>query len=73
MERWAGAFYLPSWMEFSITMMIVTFGFIAFYLIAKYFPVFTHEEHQEPRRDLHAGSAWKKDIEEVSRLAEGRV
>lgn len=72
MEGWAGMSYLPSITEFMITMMIVTMGFIAFYYIAKYFPVFTHEEqgHEEPV--THAATAWKRDIESVSKMAEAR-
>lgn len=63
MEGWTGTKYFPSFTEFSITVMIVTIGFIAFYFIAKYFPVFTHEEHHDVR---DAASLWKKDIETVS-------
>ncbi|MFA6469898.1 MAG: Ni/Fe-hydrogenase cytochrome b subunit [Bacteroidota bacterium] len=72
MEGWSGTGYLPSWTEFSITMMIVTMGFIAFYFIAKYFPVFTHEEHQNEKELAHAGAAWKRDIEAVSSMVESR-
>ncbi|HLP17170.1 MAG TPA: hypothetical protein VK470_12980, partial [Bacteroidota bacterium] len=49
MEGWAGKTYVPSLSEFSITLAIVTAGFVAFYYIAKYFPVFSPEEH-----DSHA-------------------
>jgi Ni/Fe-hydrogenase subunit HybB-like protein len=72
MEGWAGVSYLPSMMEFSITMMIVTIGFIAFYFIAKYFPVFTHEVHEEEPATVHAAAAWKRDIESVSKMADVR-
>jgi Ni/Fe-hydrogenase subunit HybB-like protein len=72
MEGWSGASYVPSFTEFMITMMIVTTGFIAFYFIAKYFPVFTHEEHQDEKELAHAAAAWKNDIEAVSRMAEIR-
>ncbi len=71
MEGWAGASYFPSLTEFSITLMIVTIGFIAFYFIAKYFPVFTHEGHHE-KEVAHAGVAWKRDIETVSQFSEVR-
>lgn len=67
MEGWSGSTYVPSVTEFMITMMIVTIGFSAFYLIAKHFPVFTHEEHQEGNEPAHAATAWKQDIESVSR------
>ncbi len=69
MEGWSGTTYVPSWMEFTITMMIVTIGFTAFYFIAKYFPVFTHEEHHDDKEDAHAANAWKRDIESVSRTS----
>lgn len=70
LEGWSGTGYFPSLMEFSVTMMIVTIGFIAFYFIAKYFPVFTHEEHAEEKQVAHAAVAWKRDIESVSKMAE---
>lgn len=75
MEGWSGTSYVPSWTEFSITVMIITTGFIAFYFIAKYFPVFTHEEHHDEKieNDLsHAAIAWKRDIEAVSTMTEIR-
>jgi Ni/Fe-hydrogenase subunit HybB-like protein len=67
MERWSGVSYMPSWTEFSITMMIVTLGFIAFYFIAKYFPVFTYETEHKEKVPAHAALAWKHDIESVSK------
>ncbi len=72
MEGWSGVGYFPSPTEFMITLMIVTIGFIAFYFIAKYFPVFTHEEHHEEKEIVHAAIAWKRDIESVSKMAEVR-
>jgi len=44
MERWAGVSYFPSWMEISITLMIVTTGFIVFSLAAKHLPLFHHHD-----------------------------
>ncbi len=44
-EEWAGTTYFPSWMEISVTLSIVAFGFVAFALAAQYLPIFTHEEH----------------------------
>jgi Ni/Fe-hydrogenase subunit HybB-like protein len=44
-ETWAGTKYFPSWMEISVTLSIVAFGFVAFALAAKYLPIFTHAEH----------------------------
>ncbi|MBI4547572.1 MAG: Ni/Fe-hydrogenase cytochrome b subunit [Ignavibacteriae bacterium] len=43
MEAWAGLSYFPTWMEITVTMAIVTVGFIIFRLAAKYLPLFTHE------------------------------
>jgi len=70
MENWSGTSYFPSLTEFSITVMIVTIGFTAFYFIAKYFPVFTHPAEHEPGELRHAGYVWKKEIESVSRVSE---
>jgi Ni/Fe-hydrogenase subunit HybB-like protein len=69
MESWSGTLYFPSFTEFSITLMIVTLGFIAFYLIARYFPVFTHPV-DESAAPVHAGLVWSREIESVSRLPE---
>jgi Ni/Fe-hydrogenase subunit HybB-like protein len=40
LERNAGTSYFPSWMEISITLMIVTLGFAAFRLAVRYLPIF---------------------------------
>jgi Ni/Fe-hydrogenase subunit HybB-like protein len=72
MEEWSGSSYFPSLTEFMVTLMIVTIGFIAFYFIAKYFPVFTHEEHHEEKEVAHAAIAWKRDIEAVSKMGGAR-
>ncbi len=69
MEGWSGTMYVPSWTEFMITAMIVTTGFIAFYYIAKYFPVFTHEEHHEETHALDSAVLWKRDLESVSTMS----
>ncbi|MDD8017829.1 MAG: Ni/Fe-hydrogenase cytochrome b subunit [Bacteroidota bacterium] len=68
LEAWAGTSYFPSLIEFSITMAIITVGFIAFYYIAKFFPVFTFEEHHESKVPAHAGVVWQQDIEKVSKV-----
>lgn len=68
MEGWSGTMYVPSWTEFMITAMIVTTGFIAFYFIAKYFPVFTHEEHHDEHQALDSAVLWKRDLESVSTM-----
>jgi Ni/Fe-hydrogenase subunit HybB-like protein len=40
LERNAGTAYFPSWMEISITLMIVALGFAAFRLAVRYLPIF---------------------------------
>jgi len=47
-ERSAGVSYFPSWMEISITFMIVALGFAAFELAARYLPVFPAEIVRAP-------------------------
>jgi Ni/Fe-hydrogenase subunit HybB-like protein len=47
-ERYAGQNYFPSWMEVSVTVAIVTGGFVAFSLAAKHLNIFDHgHEHAE--------------------------
>lgn len=49
MEGWAGATYIPSWMELSVTVALVTLGFVVFALAAKYLPLFEHGHgHEAP-------------------------
>jgi c(7)-type cytochrome triheme protein len=40
----SGVSYVPSWMEFAVTLMIVAFGFVAFRLAVQYLPVFPNEK-----------------------------
>lgn len=40
----SGVTYIPSWMEFAVTMSIVGVGFLLFGLAVKYLPVFPKEE-----------------------------
>lgn len=42
--------YFPSWMEISVTLMIVALGFAAFWLAAKYLPVFPPQEEKRETR-----------------------
>ena len=44
MEAYTQANYFPSWMEASVTLMIVAIGFAAFRFIAKNFPIFEESE-----------------------------
>ena len=48
MESSAGAHYFPSWMELSITAAIITGGFVAFALAARYLPIFDCHEAKPP-------------------------
>jgi Ni/Fe-hydrogenase subunit HybB-like protein len=52
-----GRFYIPAWTEVSITLMIVTVGVTAFYLAARYLPVFEHDEHAE-----RAAQVWRMQV-----------
>ena len=52
MEHWGKRTYLPSWQELFITIALVTSGFIAFYFIAKYFPVFGEHHHETPEPSM---------------------
>lgn len=47
MESHLGGFYVPSWMELSITIMIVALGFFAFRQVVKHFHIFHEPEMPE--------------------------
>ncbi len=64
MERWAGTPYFPSWMEIAVTLSIVTVGFIAFSMAARYLPIFKDGEPAAPDRIPHP---LVEDLEMVSR------
>ena len=65
MEHWPQRTYLPSWQEVSITVALGTAGFVAFYYVAKNFPVFVdHERHAEAQS---ADRVWMKDLELASK------
>jgi Ni/Fe-hydrogenase subunit HybB-like protein len=63
MESSAGMRYVPSWMELSITISIVAFGFVVFSLAAKYLPVFKHEVPMEAKP---APETWIEELVLVS-------
>lgn len=46
-EQYAGVNYFPSWMEISITLMIVAAGFAGFRLAVKYLPVFPKKKDED--------------------------
>jgi Ni/Fe-hydrogenase subunit HybB-like protein len=56
LERYAGS-YFPSWMEISVTLMVIAIGFAVFRLAVKYLPVFepAHESKTQkavPQYDI---------------------
>jgi Ni/Fe-hydrogenase subunit HybB-like protein len=66
MEASAGQSYLPSWMELSITLAIVTLGFIGFSLAAKHLPVYGHEAEAHTAETKPLQEAWIDDLVLVS-------
>ncbi len=68
MEGWSGSQYIPSFLEFTTTIGIVTLGFVAFYYIAKYFPVFNEEHHEEKSNKMDIDRVWINDITSVSKV-----
>ena len=65
MEGAAGLSYFPSWMEISVTVAIVTAGFVVFSFAAKYLNLFEHEVIEQPGI-LPAHEAWAEDLNLVS-------
>lgn len=63
MQAFAGISYFPSWMEVSITLAIVTFGFVVFSMAAKYLPVYADEDHNGERS---LDEVWTEDLHFVS-------
>jgi Ni/Fe-hydrogenase subunit HybB-like protein len=55
-QQYAPVSYFPSWMEVSVTLMIVALGFAIFRYAAKYLPVFPPEESRDHRRPVTASS-----------------
>ncbi len=65
MERWGQRTYFPSWQEVSITIALVTAGFVAFYYIAKYFPLFGTRHNNELVQPVDG--KWLEELEFVSK------
>lgn len=63
MEGWTGLTYIPSWMELSVTVSLVTLGFIVFAYAAKYLPLFEHGHEAHDELDL------VRDLNTVSRTS----
>lgn len=53
----SGTTYVPAWTEVAVTLMIVTVGVTAFYLAARYLPVFEHDELEEKRK-----ATWREEL-----------
>lgn len=68
MEASAGISYVPSFLEFGTTVGIVVFGFVTFYYVAKYFPVFTKEHHEEVSEQMRTSQAWIKESKSISHV-----
>ncbi|MCL4511777.1 MAG: Ni/Fe-hydrogenase cytochrome b subunit [Bacteroidetes bacterium] len=66
LERHYGTNYFPSWMEISVTLMIVALGFAAFKLAAKNLAVFPKEAHAEA--PAHAESYEVVVVEDEAQL-----
>ncbi len=66
MESSAGAHYFPSWMELSITAAIITGGFVAFALAARYLPIFEYHKAPAPLGAKALPEAWIEELELVS-------
>ncbi len=65
MEHWPQRTYFPSWQELSITVALGTAGFVAFYYIAKNFPVFEPHHNHVPVQPIDR--EWLKELELVSK------
>lgn len=52
LARSSGVTYVPSWMEFAITVMIVAIGFLLFFLAVKYLNVFREREVKAAMRGV---------------------
>lgn len=63
LEASSGVAYVPKWSEVAITMSIVTLGFIAFGLAARYLPIYDHEGPGPAPERL----SWDAELEAVSR------
>ncbi len=70
MQASAGVSYFPSWMETSITLAIVTFGFVVFSMAAKYLPVYEGQSHEGEKQP---DEAWAEDLALASRQSESAI
>ncbi len=63
MEHWPNQTYFPSILEILIVMGIATLGFVAFYLISNYFPIFG-TEHKENHKNTSL--LWLEEMKTIS-------
>ncbi|MEX2117020.1 MAG: Ni/Fe-hydrogenase cytochrome b subunit [Bacteroidota bacterium] len=52
LERYSGMNYFPSWMEVSVTLMVIALGFAAFRLAVKHLPIFEHATDEPTPKDV---------------------
>lgn len=67
MQGWTGTSYFPHWMEISVTVSIVTAGFIGFAYAAKYLPLF---EHGSPAHHVPAKKPVYSFTEELETISQ---
>jgi Ni/Fe-hydrogenase subunit HybB-like protein len=66
LEAYAGQPYFPSWIEISVTLSIVAFGFVAFALAARYLPLFTHHEGAHATASEDVRRRWAHELQLAS-------
>lgn len=59
----SGQTYVPAWTEVAVTLMIVTLGVTAFYLAARYLPVF-----EQDSLEAHRKATWESEVGRRARL-----
>jgi len=70
LERYDGVSYFPSWMEISVTLMIVAIGFAAFAWAAKNLSVFPKEENKTIHGEGYEVAIIDNPLEKVPVFAE---
>ncbi|HUN65001.1 MAG TPA: Ni/Fe-hydrogenase cytochrome b subunit [Bacteroidota bacterium] len=66
MEKWPNQTYFPSFLEILIVLGIATLGFVAFYTISTYFPIFGTEEQHHAAKKSNPSLLWLDEIKSVS-------
>ena len=57
LEAGSGTHYIPKWSEVAVTLSIVAAGFAIFWTVARYFPVFEAQPHDNAGAELEAAEA----------------